>query len=543
MKQLLFGCMTLLASLLVWSCTNDSGREVVTGGGEAGEEVEITFSVSSENAALLSRAAEEGKNGPGQWQNSIGRGQNIDMLIYAVYEENGAGVPTLLTQYGEGLKGTKVDDDDADGTEAFDGTEPALENRAVKDGSDGYTIVNLGDKFKDGGSYQITLRLMRNKEYRLVFWAQSSKTAAFNTDKFENVTVNYAGARNNDELRDAFCKVERFSVSPTSSTNRTVVLTRPMAQINVGTTGADYRNIIVNGNIYNNMRMVYSKIALKGVSNTINVVEDTIGEASDEEVTFGYGVIAAFYNIGKENIPTRDEDLYSGKVKGEELLVINMNYDQEIKPYKTNYPTVDAKGRYLTEEFKYLSMCYALVPAAKLASDDQQDAYGNSTLAEVNVYFAGADKNGDVDESSERNDIRLTNVPVHRNWRTNILGGLNWMEDPTDPDPKYDPEDPSYPKDPDDPDYPGPDPKDPTNPTPTPPKKPSDPSSVFSLKTYAVYMDNAFNGEFNGNYDRDGGDDDDEKGGVDDWDSQKPSTGDCPDYEEETPGEGGPQQD
>ena len=531
--------MTLLASLLVWSCTNDSGREVVTGGEEAGEEVEITFSVSSESAALLSRADEEGKNGPGQWQNSIGRGQNIDMLIYAVYEENG-GEPTLLTQYGEGLKGTKVDEDDTDGTDAFNGEEPALKNRQIKDGSDGYTIVNLGDRFKNGDTYSITLRLMRNKEYRLVFWAQSSRTEAFNTDKLESVTVNYAGAKNNDELRDAFCKVERFSVSPTSSTNRKVILTRPMAQINVGTTGADYRNIIVNENIYNNIKIVYSKITLKGVSNTINVVDDTIGDASNDAVTFDYDVIAAFYNIDKANIPTEDEDLYSGAVEGEELLVINLNHDTEIKKYKTNYPTVDAKGRYLTEEFKYLSMCYALVPAAKIASDDEQDAYGNSTLSEVRVYFAEADENGEMDESSECNTITLTNVPVHRNWRTNILGGLRWMEDPTDPDPKYNPEDPSYPKNPNDPDYPGPDPKDPTNPTPEPPKDPSDPSSVFSLKTYAVYMDNSFNGEFNGKYNNNG-DDDDEEGSVDDWGSQKPS-GDYPDYEETTPGEGGPSQ-
>lgn len=520
MKQKLFGCMTLLASLLVWSCTNDPGREVVTGG-ETGEEVEVTFSVSSEAASLLSRADDDSGN-PGRWQSTIGRATKIDMLVYAVYEEN-KGVPTLLKQYGEGLKGTKIDENDTKGTEPFDGTESALKGRTTTDGSDGQTIVHVGKDFQEGKPYEITLRLMRNKEYRMAFWAQSSETEAFNTDNLEKVTVNYEGAKNNDELRDAFCKVESFSVSPTSGTNRKVILTRPMAQINVGTTGADYNNFLKGERTYGNGKITHSKVVLTGVANTIDVVADKIstvidGEESEEQIVaeFGYNKIAAYCNM---DIPEGEDALL--QTDGEEFLFVNLNHDQQIKKYRTYYPTVNKDGVYLTETFKYISMCYALVPAT--TKEAESNEYYSSTLSNVKVFF------GNSETPNNEQQISLDMVPVHRNWRTNILGGLKYMKDPN-----LDPKDPDYPKpDPDDPDDPGPDPED----DPNFPEGP-DPSTIFHLTSMPTIVTTDFNGEFNGWYDKDKGEDN--NGGVDDWESDGP-TGDYPDATE-TPDEKGDEQ-
>ena len=495
--------LTAMAALLTASCSDDlPGQGGATTGGGDGEEVEVTFTISTEDAALLHTRAvkddpttDNADHGPGQYQSTIGKGLKVDALIYAVYEDekDDNNNYILLGQYGKGFIGIE-----ADGT-ATSGTKPFGDQELYFLGKDhnGQTIVNVGGLFSQGGAYTLTLRLMRNKVYHLAFWAQSSKTAAFDTHDLAQVTVNYDNAKNNDELRDAFCKVESFSVSA-SATPRKIVLTRPMAQINVGTSGADYKHYATGENVFPNRWITYSKIAIKGVSNTINVVKDEIGEVmknaddTDKEVIFDWNPIAAYYASG---IPTGDEDKRVGDDKEnsakEEFLLVDLNYDGKVAGYKTEYPTTDVtkdeEGKitayeYLTETFKYLSMCYVLVPAAKTETQPDGSHYTSTVLSSVQVYFAekvektpeagsGAGEEGDAgeedgagetptpevipDEEHAYRYISLTNVPAQRNWRTNILGGLHDTDDPDDP------------------------------------------SSVFKLTTVLVERDPLFDGEYN----------------------------------------------
>ena len=510
MKKKLLQCMTVMTALLFVSCSSEFALEggspdnVVTG-----EEVEVTFSISAKGTQMQTRVG-----GPGRYQTIVGKGTEIDMLIYAVYEKDDkTGKYTLLKQYGKGIVvDEKHEDFVIGGTEEAPEYAPAIaakkqqENETKEDGTldkyDGQTILNLGDRFKNEETAveEITLRLMRNKEYHIAFWAQSSKTRAFKTNDLENVQVIYDDAENNDELRDAFCKVESFSVSP-STAARTVILTRPMAQINVGTSGADYKRLLKGGTVYPNDAVTKSQIRLTGVSNKINVVTDEINAAIDEPVTFEWRPLAAYIKNGYE-IPTKEDELL--KVEGEEFLRVDLNHDRKIYRYKTSYPTLDKNGDPLTETFKYLSMCYALVPAPAASTDkgteggdenngDYQlpDAYSSSVLTQVEVFFAGGNADDEVN-ASDKATMTLQNVPVHRNWRTNIIGGLYYMKDPDDPD------DPGYPKD-NDPD----DPKDPDNPDPDNPDDPDiptspDPTSVFNYKNTRIYLDNMFYNEHNG---------------------------------------------
>ena len=99
------------------------------------------------------------------------------------------------------------------------------------------------------------------------------------------------------------------------------------------------------------------------------------------------------------------------------------------------------------------------------------DEKGNYEIDEKGNYIPKTTADGDF---SEKPRISLTNVPVHRNWRTNILGGLAWIKDPTDPDP--DPEDPDE---------------------PTPPDGPDDPTSVFKFTNILVSEDPLFFGDYN----------------------------------------------
>lgn len=364
MKRKLLRCMSVVATmLLACSCMSELALEGVPQSRVDGEEVEVTFSVSAQSANAAMRA-DQGAGGPGQWQEYIGRGKEIDMLIYAVYEydedENTEDEDkyVLLPQYGQELVG-------------FNDTPGAIGEVAKHKGQ---TIINVGDKFKNGESEEITLRLMRNKKYHIAFWAQNSTTTAFNTEDLKKVQVDYDNAKNNDELRDAFCKVETFSVSANSST-RKVILTRPFAQINVGATGETFTQ---------------SQIVLKGVSKSINVVEDKISEPETEEVTFSKN---GFTDFGK------------GGEGG--TLKVDLNNDG-----KVNGDTNDDEKE-IPEVYTYLSMCYALVPAETISAGNVPN-YASSVLSSVTISLSGV---GDTTSK----EIKLTNIPVHRNWRTNIL--------------------------------------------------------------------------------------------------------------------------
>ncbi|MCH5225432.1 MAG: hypothetical protein J1D77_05500 [Muribaculaceae bacterium] len=487
--------LTLFAGGLLFTACSSENIWDYDGSQSAGEDqfVDVTFTVAPESLSSATRGLTraEGDNnpgGPGQWQ-SLSRGSEIDMLVYAVYDED----HTLLSQYGEGLKA-------AEGQEAFTSSTPAMAMKDA-DGNDlqhkGQTIVNVGSILADGESYTVTLRLMRKKAYTIAFWAQSSKTQAYNTDDLRHVEVIYDNAINNDETRDAFCKAESFTVTE-GGLNQNVILTRPLAQINVGTTGADYKNLEIGTYVGStHKRVAYSKVIIKNVSKYFDIVANKVLSDADidgateetspyyglskpaaTDVVFNWAKIPAYY---KTDIP--QSNLYQ-TINDEELLKIDLNRDGEILPYKTSYPTLGSQGSYMTEAFKYLSMSYVLVAPALYQEDQDLDDWITSSkvIDSVTVFFAEA-ANGGVNEDSAFQSLNVSQVPAYSNWRTNILGGLKWMQDPTDPKP--DPEDPNFPGDPDnpydDPDYPD-NPDDPNNPyDPEPPTGPDD-TTIFDSK-------------------------------------------------------------
>lgn len=453
-RKLLIRCMMAAAALLTASCTSDD--LVLEGGSLNGvndEEVEVTFSVSAESVQASTRAdggeTIDGIGGPGRWQNYIGKGKEIDLLIYAVYEEvkdaDGNVKYNLLEQYGQGYMKY------AEGT-----TTPITEfpaNLGKIEDHKGQTIYNVGDVFKKDakGSVELTLRMMRNRTYHIAFWAQNSQTDAYDTHDLQEVKVNYktvneadeeVDPKNNDELRDAFCKVEILSITENSG-SRSVVLTRPFAQINVGTTGADYKRVIEKGRT-----VTHSKIELKGVAQYFNVVEDNVIVDEDHHplttVTFDFNKIPAYIKLESIPTPAPEKTYEDGYVKddklqkGEEFLKINLDHNNaDLKPYKTTYPTIEINNNtrtFLTETFKYLSMCYILVPSDKTVIPDYTkkdgntttDPYTSSTLKSVTLEIAETQTNGEANKANSRQSIKgLQNVPVHRNWRTNILCGLH----------------------------------------------------------------------------------------------------------------------
>lgn len=442
-----------LCMLILSACGSDvmGDPEDFPENGNSVREITLTFNAD----VPVSATRAQGDN------NIISTGSYIDVLVYAIYDESG----NLLDYFGEGIE---------NGVPATFG-----ENKI----GDGQTAI----PFKIGDSKTVRLSVNPQKNYQIACWAQYSKCNAYTVSDLTAVKVSYDGVSNNDETRDAFCKTLMFSGS---ADNVNVTLRRPFAQINVGTSGADYRMLIQGKYVYPNMTVTKSQISVARVANTLDVLNhkaEALGPGP-HEVTFSWENLPAF--IRMDNIPAEDK-LWDGSDNEEEFLKVKLNSEENgFLPYKVNYPTVDKTGKYKTETFKYLSMTYVLVPFT--ASADKETTTGST----VDVTIELKDATGAIEKSLDAKNI--TSVPVNANYRTNILGGLQYMKDrqpvypsedpdnPYTPTPPTNPEDPGTPYDPDDPENPG------DGPDPEIPTDRDDPTSIFNTLNFKVILEPYF---------------------------------------------------
>lgn len=215
----------------------------------------------------------------------------------------------------------------------------------------------------------VEVTLAKGQEYTAVFWAQDASCDAYTvtaeTDGLK-VAVDYEGD-NNDETRDAFFKAETFKV--TGNAKIDVELKRPFAQINVGVTKADWKAAVESG-----VEITESKVVIKNAATSINLLDGTV--SGEEEVTYDFATIPAKFTDAE----TLEVDTDSDGTK---------------------------------EKYMYLSMSYILV-------NDESNGASKATLESEGLQFTFRPESG--------NDIfffeGLNNVPVQRNWRTNILGKI-----------------------------------------------------------------------------------------------------------------------
>ena len=215
----------------------------------------------------------------------------------------------------------------------------------------------------------VTVNLVRGKVYTFVCWAQNKAATCYDFEDMKNIGISYAdyNASNND-LRDAFYACVQTE-KVTENFSQDITLKRPFAQINVGTT--DFVEAYKAGLEIDNL---YSTVTVKNAATTL---ETFTGKATGAaEATFAYAHAVA---------PAED-------------LIIN-------KSMVVNDPQTEIANKY-----GWLAMNYILVA-------DGTDNGASSALAEVAF------------EIREGDDVVLTsyevpNVPVQRNYRTNIVGGL-----------------------------------------------------------------------------------------------------------------------
>lgn len=417
-SNILAGIAVAAGAVLTPGCSDDLLYD-----DKGGEMVNVCFTLLPEAASTSTRA-----DGAAADSRTISDGSGVDMIIYAVYDSE----DNLLTEFSRGV-------------------DPELAKLGFDHG-DGQTVKRV-DKFP----YELNLTMRRGVTYKVAFWAQSSKSRVYNTSDLRKVEViygrnqvstgddkyEYVNTLNNDEDRDVFCRSTVIIPSNTTGkAEQNVYLYRPLAQINVGTSGFDYE--ITSRNT--SRKYLYSRIRINRAARYLDLVNDRIYSTTTDEnettpesfavVDYDYAPIPAYqffdripddssysmwdwvYSPGTpKGDGTLDKNSYDGeqflkvKVKGDSKTssIANWTGDIDSDGY-CDYANFDSRNNYGSETFKYLSMCYILSNSTK----DEGEVLNN-----IKVWIAT-----DADGSDEIAVIDLNHVPVQRNWRTNIVGNL-----------------------------------------------------------------------------------------------------------------------
>ncbi len=227
-------------------------------------------------------------------------------------------------------------------TKAFSDGETAKNLYYAVYAEDSKNVLLQGETTFTDLKAQVELTLVTGKVYDIIFWAQSNAAPYTFDMAAQTMTVNYTGVAANDENLDAFYKtVDSYKVAGPKAED--VVLTRPFAQINVGT--------------------------------------------NDTADAFAAGYTATKTNMGVANVPNV-LNLKDGSVTGEAVV----NFAPAAIPSGETFPVAG---------YDYLAMDYVLAAADKTTTTVNFVIYGENEIP-----------------------FTLTNVPVQRNYRTNIYGSL-----------------------------------------------------------------------------------------------------------------------
>lgn len=231
---------------------------------------------------------------------------------------------------------------------------------------DGQVVV---DDFASG--MNVIASLAKGQTYRIAFWAQDSDCTAYDTQDLTNVKVDYNAAANNDESRDAFWATLQFVAVADATYD--VTLRRPFAQVNVGVIEEDWTAALASL-----FEVGESAAVIRNAATSMNLLTGEVGEeTTDVEVSYAAAAIP-------------DEPLF-------------VNTDET-----TEEP----------EEYVWLSTSYILV-ADRGGVADENGILGGAGATLESAEFTFVPK---VEGTAIVLKDGLTNVPVQRNWRTNVLG-------------------------------------------------------------------------------------------------------------------------
>ena len=219
------------------------------------------------------------------------------------------------------------------------------------------------NKIESNLTCKVTFRLIEGQSYDFVFWAE--KNGTYDTDDLTAIGMNYDNVAANDEKRDAFTAVEKGLIVKNGGMTKDIVLTRPFAQLNIAST--DEEHTIAEKASFG-CDVLQSQVHVQGVYSVYNAYTEE--PSAPVDVTFKMAEVPG--------------------AKGEVLKNVKSKDDTEGTDYKG-----------------YLSMNYFLA-----------DKESSQNITAVGARFR-SNITGTTDVT-----IGIPNVPVQRNYRTNIIGNI-----------------------------------------------------------------------------------------------------------------------
>jgi hypothetical protein len=234
--KFLIGMLAIASAFSFASCSNSEEDLNV-----ASNESTVTFTTALPTE-LISRAATGADNNSGLTESIYGDGLKATTLYYAVYTYNENGNNLVLTNYG-------------------------------KEGDNGF--VNNPVKFNNLTA-TVSFTLANGTPYKFVFWAQSDEAAQYTFNPATgDIKIDYSKVVCNDDNQDAFFACVNYTFE--QGQGKSVTLTRPFAQLNVGLT--DYARAKEVG-----MEVAETSMSIYKVPNTLNLIT---GQIPDYNPTSG----------------------------------------------------------------------------------------------------------------------------------------------------------------------------------------------------------------------------------------------------------------
>ena len=208
----------------------------------------------------------------------------------------------------------------------------------------------------------ITLDLVNDQKFTVLFWAQVGGTGAYNTDELTEVTYAKNSYLANDESLAAFYGVayvndSKHVTKTGEAASSTVVLRRPFAQVNIGTlnTSTEYDVVLYR-----------SKVTLSDVPTVFNVATSAVDE--ETSMTFEFNAVpsdpatlkvnnnpyewaAMNYVFAGSNLKVEYDIETKVQSLGNETIV-NVTHEIDQVPVKENFRT-NIIGNLLTSDVKY----------------------------------------------------------------------------------------------------------------------------------------------------------------------------------------------
>ena len=271
---------------------------------------------------------------------AIGDAGNVDQLIYEVWKTE--------------LPNERDLNNPAKATRLYQKSEPILNGRTI-----------------------ITVNLVQDQDYTILFWAQKENGGIYATNDLTRVSYTKGlnggenGYKSNDENHAAFYGIDFIENNDNNRKSKTVILKRPFAQLNIAS---------LNTSTEYGVEVLQSKVVVANVGTVFNVAQNYVATPEDNRTQIAVGG-ASEVTFDYANDPSGDN----------EYLYIN--------------------GK--RSEYEHVAMNYLF-------------ATGNNVTVSYEIYtkLTGKDahNNGTVTYATVSNTVY--EVPLQENYRTNIIGNL-----------------------------------------------------------------------------------------------------------------------